>query len=58
MSNYEHSVTVTDPSGHVLFRVGGDSQHDEGLSDGQIRERVKANILRDLKWDIKIFRTR
>lgn len=58
MRNYEHSVTVTTPDGRVLFQVGGKSNQEEGLTDDQIRTRIKDSIIRDLRWDIRIFRNR
>lgn len=58
MDSFKHSTTVTDPSGRFLFGIGGGGQCAEGLSDEQLLEQIKDNILRELKWDIQLFRTR
>lgn len=58
MNSFEHSTTVTEPSGRVLFRLGGSGRCPEGVSDEQLREDIQANVLRGLKWDIRLSRTR
>jgi hypothetical protein len=58
MNSFEHSTTVTEPSGRVLFRLAGSGQCAESLPDEQLREQIKDNVLSELKWDIQLFRTR
>lgn len=57
MNRFDHATTVTDGGGRVLLQILGGGQADDELSDEQLREQIKNNILRELQWDIRISRT-
>jgi len=58
MKRFEHSTTITAPDGRVLLQMLGGGQCADEISDEQLREDIKANLLRELRWDIKISRSR